>query len=177
MSWRSTILTQGLPRARGDGPGARRQAGIALAIAARAGMDPVFILVDIKQSRLPRTGGDGPGRPTVTQRNLAIAPHARGWPVAPESVLSTANDCPARAGMAPGDQQCLNEIWRLPPRAGMDRPASRRRATPFRLPRTRGHGPKFLVIALGRLSPPMRGWTSTERCERGIRKCTPRARG
>ena len=132
----------GLPRTRGDGPGAPAvDAEVQLApphtrgwtrelvldlddhlgSPAHAGMDPGRRGRAGRGRRLPRTRGDGPVLARTVVTDAAAPPHTRGWTLLEPVVVGAGVGSPAHAGMDP-------------PRAC---PSWRRR----RLPRTRGDGP------------------------------------
>ena len=153
---------RGLPRARGDGPAARKprssvwrasprsrgwtfssradprpQAGFP----ALAGMDPGRELDGRTWDGLPRARGDGPTHLAATGPELSASPRSRGW-------------TPRRRR-----RRCARRGF--PALAGMDLVQVRARSPAARLPRARGDGPaaKSASSRAGEASPRSRGWT------------------
>ena len=152
----------GLPRTRGDGPGAvslgahgRRASPHTRGwtplepvrprpvegFPAHAGMDPGSRVRAMTGSRLPRTRGDGPVAGRAAGKPGRASPHTRGWTLGGRQSAERRVGFPAHAGMDPG-------------------PARRPRARP-RLPRTRGDGPgaHWSARRPSAASPHTRGWT------------------
>ena len=132
----------GLPRARGDGPAARRSIGSPRSASPRsrgwtrttrrdlhrrggfpalAGMDPPRLAVQAGSARLPRARGDGPGSRSGCQCGSRASPRSRGWTRAASRRRYHRRGFPALAGMDPA--------------------TSGRRSPPPWLPRARGDGP------------------------------------
>ena len=151
-----------LPRTRGDGPRRRRSAratssasphtrGWTAAAAARkreargfpahAGMDPGPRAEGGAARGLPRTRGDGPAQALREVYGPSASPHTRGWTPRIARRHGPDRGFPAHAGMDPRH----------------DRP----RQHTYRLPRTRGDGPRgtdFPTVDAA-ASPHTRGWT------------------
>ena len=162
----------GLPRTRGDGPGAdwtrfgRIRASphtrgwtldkpvlltSAEGFPAHAGMDPAAGRPARTAAGLPRTRGDGPLAGVPADRVLRASPHTRGWTRVVRRPGRGRTGFPAHAGMDPQHGEItLNCKW---------------------LPRTRGDGPYSLRPPATPLaaSPHTRGWT---RCRRSPLDCT-----
>ncbi len=153
---------EGLPRSRGDGPGAspcsscRRSAppltrgwtlmrgGQAVdedGSPAHAGMDPARAAARFAAARLPRSRGDGPIARRVADSARAAPPLTRGWTQRSRQARRPRLGSPAHAGMDP--------------RRRSPRPQR------CRLPRSRGDGPVTEPATLALLAaPPLtRGWT------------------
>ena len=90
---------------------------------------------------LPRTRGDGPAAIISSPRAIRASPHTRGWTGVAEPGRVGRGGFPAHAGMDPG--------------------LRRGRSAWYRLPRTRGDGPRKPPGCVGRTwaSPHTRGWT------------------
>ena len=147
---RSSLVSDGLPRTRGDGPVQRR-----------------VIPGQNSTRRLPRTRGDRPVTPSPGGHQQAAPPHTRGWTrFAQTWRLPKPVGSPAHAGMDPRTSQLAYEnsfvgspahagmdprtltrcetdaVEGSPAHAGMDPSwAADARPDPSRLPRTRGDGP------------------------------------
>ena len=134
---------RGLPRTRGDGPARGRRADVDCSgFPAHAGMDPRADGAHDGRTRLPRTRGDGPGTNGAGVRTSPASPHTRGWTRSASEGQAGPPGFPAHAGMDPRRPG--------PPCAG------------GWLPRTRGDGPRLVVLGVSvhRASPHTRGWTS-----------------
>ena len=151
-----------LPRASGDGPVvyvfkqignevAPRERGwtskpasvktYAIGCPARAGMDPVVMLVGFRPPRLPRASGDGPTFNGRFFGRTEVAPRERGWTRIALGERDAHEGCPARAGMDPF--------------------AFRLSASLKGLPRASGDGPCLTNSSKWRctVAPRERGWT------------------
>ena len=108
---------------------------------AHAGMDLDDPAVQVANDRLPRTRGDGPVRPWYPFEGRSASPHTRGWTRQVPLEGVHARGFPAHAGMDPGHPGGLRRWWRLP--------------------RTRGDGPRLSdgTLIPQRASPHTRGWT------------------
>ena len=152
----------GLPRPRGDGPGARLTIphphpaspptrgwtliGKVLkhrgpGFPAHAGMDPFGATSSGGAAGLPRPRGDGPLQLERVDLPDAASPPTRGWTQRMRPPISRGPGFPAHAGMDP-----------LPAGIG---------AALTRLPRPRGDGPRCCSVPISHrsASPPTRGWT------------------
>ena len=116
---------------------------------AHAGMDPHPTTPAGVESGLPRTRGDGPRPACGAPAAVWASPHTRGWTPGGGCWIWTSSGFPAHAGMDP-------------------RPA-RSSSTSWRLPRTRGDGPRRPRerAAPVAASPHTRGWTLRHREPRG----------
>ncbi len=162
--WRSSSVRRftRLPRTRGDGPRALREARYHVKAPphtrgwtprrrahpcseggspAHAGMDPDHLVGFRDRSRLPRTRGDGPATVVYADRASAAPPHTRGWTRGAGVGESRVAGSPAHAGMDPS------------------RPSPR--PSRARLPRTRGDGPstRLTEAVVAEAPPHTRGWT------------------
>ena len=152
----------GFPRPRGDGPirlmhvpfligvspptrgWTLREllAGLAyVGFPAHAGMDPLTASRAFPALGFPRPRGDGPPTARTTCRAARVSPPTRGWTPVEHPFLEIAAGFPAHAGMDPS--------------------SSLRGNSERRFPRPRGDGPPSSLrsTAVGRVSPPTRGWT------------------
>ena len=157
---------QRLPRTRGDGPRNMRTQDVLdeasphtrgwtrgnpdagqpdRGFPAHAGMDPPASAGAPAPPRLPRTRGDGPRMVGNWQRWWEASPHTRGWTHVERPDPADGPGFPAHAGMDPGFSFSRSPI--------------------FRLPRTRGDGPRRTVDARDSptASPHTRGWTAGAR--------------
>ena len=111
---------------------------------AHAGMDRDRAPSRAGRFGFPRPRGDGPSSRIMVAISSAVSPPTRGW----------TRDRSHRTDPRQG----------FPAHAGMDRAATSSPRTRARFPRPRGDGPRFrsgqydLIV----VSPPTRGWTSTE---------------
>ena len=158
----ASLMSDGLPRERGDGPrprlgsvrgfgppprargwtaGAHAETAYANASPASAGMDRIIPFFSGSQWCLPRERGDGPWSGPPTSFSVRPPPRARGWTRGSSRAPSAGRASPASAGMDP----CSAVV----PSGGEC------------LPRERGDGPSRPRAFVVMVEPPprARGWT------------------
>ena len=173
-------LSDGFPRARGDGPAkvsaaikafvlpprSRRWTRVwadatagSVASPALAGMDLKDIRAAPPHHRFPRARGDGPQIRHASLGTAALPPRSRGWTV--KSI---------RMGEPNGASPAL---------AGMDPLETAQASHSSRFPRARGDGPACGALGQGGvvLPPRSRGWTLVPRRPRRRRRASPALAG
>ena len=182
MGDRGQRAAAGLPRTRGDGPGANGGLGWTASASphtrgwtavpavrrgqgrgfpAHAGMDRRRCRAAARRRRLPRTRGDGPRGDAEPRLSDLASPHTRGWTQDGRRGGDSATGFPAHAGMdRPSRWRGRSSVWL--PRTRGDGPSSWRRIESLTsASRTRGDGPDTRAhgALLVRASPHTRGWT------------------
>ena len=89
------LLTWGVPRARGDGPGSVGER-------------------EARRIRVPRARGDGPLAPLLARYCLTCSPRTRGWTGLPDTIKALDVVFPAHAGMDRPEARRTRRRGRVP---------------------------------------------------------------